>query len=146
MPPPLPPHDRRTSQHNSKPYGDQEQGTASSSNPPETNRNNRFSRHTPGLSLYTHNGLLNSNSNSTDQLQGYGDTQTLRADDTRLQFKGNALAVNPQFRSSGVNDNQMSSNSSSIPQNKQSAEPMAMSVSFQFYTSLSLFYFIINSS
>ena len=130
MPPPLPPHDRRIGQHNSKSYGDQARGSTNDTNFSETSRINRFSRNsaaTPGLSLYTNNGLLNSNSNSTDQLQGYGDTQTLRADDSRLQFRENALTGKTQFNSSGIKDNQMSNTSAT--HNKQSAEPMALSVS-----------------
>ena len=131
MPPPLPPHDRRSGQQISKGFNDQPRASAIGNNLPETNRTNLFGRTsaaTTGLSLYNNDGLLNTNSNSTDQLQSYGDTQTLRADDSRLQFRGNVLAMNNQFKANGVNNNQMSDNLHSTSQNKQSAEPMALSV------------------
>ena len=132
MPPPLPPHDRRSGQPSSKPYNDQVRSGAIGANVSEPNRINRFSRNSAapaatGLSLYNNEALSNTNSNSTDQLQNYGDTQTLRADDSRLQFRGNALALNNQFHSSGTNNNQVNDNPSTS-QNKQSAEPMALSV------------------
>lgn len=136
MPPPLPPHDRRMGQQISNQYSDQVKNIISGSNLNENSRINRYSRNsaaTPGLSLYNNNnnnnGLLNANSNSTDQLQGYGDTQTLRADDSRLQFIETAVAMNKQhqFSSSGMNEHQAGDNSTT--QTKQSAEPMAMSVS-----------------
>ena len=123
MPPPLPPHSRRSGQQNSNQFNDQHRNNGA--NAIETSRSNRFSRDSAGisggLSLYSNENLLNANSNSTDQLQSYGDTQTLRADDSRLQFRG--LAINPQFNNQKL-DNQSSS------QNKQSAEPMAPSVSY----------------
>ena len=123
MPPPLPPHSRRSGQQNL--YQNNNQSRSSGANVSETNRVNRFSRDSAGisggLSIYKNENLLNANSNSTDQLQNYGDTQTLRADDSRLQFRG--LAINPQFNNQKI-DNQSSS------QNKQSAEPMAPSVSY----------------
>ena len=131
MPPPLPPHDRRSGQQSSKPYNNQSRAGEIGANASEGNRMNRFIRNSAaatGLSLYNNDALLNTNSNSTDQLQSYGDTQTLRADDSRLQFRGNALALNNQFNSSGTNNNQTSDNSPSTSQNKQSAEPMALSV------------------
>ena len=131
MPPPLPPHDRRSGQQSSKAYNDQPRSVGNGTNIGEANRVNRFSRNTAaptGLSLYNNEALLDTNSNSTDQLQSYGDTQTLRADDSRLQFRGNALALNNQFNSSGTNNNQTSDNNLSNAQNKQSAEPMALSV------------------
>ena len=122
MPPPLPPHSRRSGQQNLNQMNDQHRNNGA--NAIETSRPNRFSRDSAGisggLSLYSNENLLNANSNSTDQLQSYGDTQTLRADDSRLQFRG--LAINPQFNNQKL-DNQSSS------QNKQSAEPMAPSVS-----------------
>ena len=125
MPPPLPPHSRRSGQQNSNQYNDQSRASgAVGSNVNDANRGNRISRNSAGmnggLSMYNNETLLNANSNSTDQLQSYGDTQTLRADDSRLQFRG--LAINPQFNNQKL-DNQSSS------QNKQSAEPMAPSVS-----------------
>ena len=131
MPPPLPPHDRRAAQQNLK----SPRPNAIGNSVAENNRANRFSRNaaaaaSTGLSLYNNEALSNVNSNSTDQLQqGYGDTQTLRADDSRLQFRGNALAMNPPFNSSDTHNNQISDNNiSSETQNKQSAEPMALSV------------------
>ena len=121
MPPPLPPHSRRTGQQNFSQFNDQPR--TNGVNASESSRPNRFSRDSAGtsggLSLYNNESLLNANSNSTDQLQSYGDTQTLRADDSRLQFRG--LAINPQFNNQKI-DNHSSS------QNKQSAEPMAPSV------------------
>ena len=135
MPPPLPPHDRRNAHHGSSNESDQSKSIMNGNNDNDSSRINRFSRNsaaTPGLSLFNNNGLLNSNnSSSTDQLQGYGDTQTLRADDSRLQFRENAAALNKQqqLSSSGMNEHQASNNS--ITQNKQSAEPMAMSVRFK---------------
>ena len=130
MPPPLPPHSRRSGHQNSNQYNDQSRDSgAVASNVSDANRGNRFSRNSAGinggLTIYNNENLLNANSNSTDQLQSYGDTQTLRADDSRLQFRG--LAINPNFNAGGVHNNQKSDNHSSS-QNKQSAEPMAPSV------------------
>mgnify|MGYP001409440098 CR=1 FL=1 len=68
---------------------------------------------------------------STDQLQNYGDTQTLRADDSRLQFRGAGLALSSQFNAGGMSPNQGNDEHAPTAQNKQSAEPMALSVRMQ---------------
>ena len=132
MPPPLPPHDRRNGQsQNSNRYNDQSRSSAIGNPPTESSRVNRYSRNpavSNGSSLFNNEGLANINSNSTDQLQNYGDTQTLRADDSRLQFRGAGLALSSQFNAGGMSPNQGNDEHAPSTQNKQSAEPMALSV------------------
>ena len=132
MPPPLPPHDRRNGQsQNISRYNEQSRSSAIGNTPTESSRVNRYSRNPPvanGASLFNNEGLTNINSNSTDQLQNYGDTQTLRADDSRLQFRGAGLALSSQFNAGGMSPNQGNDEHAHTAQNKQSAEPMALSV------------------
>ena len=143
MPPPLPPHNNKRKENNQiSPNtnnlisgSDQPPSTRSANNFSSENvRANRFSRNASaaaginvGLSLYNNN----QNNGSTDQLQqGYGDTQTLRADDSRLQLRDGAIAMSKQQQqfdsNGGVREHQPAQG---ILQNQQSAEPMAMSVS-----------------